>query len=249
MRPDQTAESDMSRTDWSAIRAAVSDDRDESEEAWSVLARRYWPAIYAFVRRSGHDVHSAADVTQGFICDVMMGRSLLERADPDRGRFRTLLRTALRHYLTERHRHDTRLRRAPSAGSIVPLDEARAEAQLHGGDETPDEAFDRNWTGMLIRQALAKMQDLCLRTDEAVMWEIFAARIGRPLLQEGAPIAYAVLVQQFGLRDVAQAANIALNARRRFIRLLRGTVRVTVSGDEEVDRELAELLRELERPS
>jgi len=246
MPADHTPESDMSLTDWSAIHAAVSDDPSRSEAAWTQLSRRYWPAIFAYVRRSGHDVHEASDLTQGFICDVLMGRHLLQQADPLRGRFRTLLRTALRNYLTERHRFNHRKRRAPRSGPIVSLDAIEEQAPATSADETPEIAYARNWTNELLRQALTRMQAICEEEGQEVQWQIFAARVVRPMLQQGPPIPYGALVELYDLRDAAQAANIAVAARRKFIRLLRGAVRATVPTEQDIDLELAELLRELE---
>ena len=74
------------------------------------LVRRYWSAIFAYIRRSGRDVHEAADLTQGFVCDILISRRLCDSADPNRGRFRTLLLRAIQNYLRERHRREQRAR-------------------------------------------------------------------------------------------------------------------------------------------
>ncbi len=49
-------------------------DQEAAADALERLVRRYWSAVYAYVRRSGRDVHEAADLTQGFVCDIIISR-------------------------------------------------------------------------------------------------------------------------------------------------------------------------------
>ena len=50
-------------------------DEEAAAAALDQLVRRYWPAVYAYIRRCGRNVHEAADLTQGLVCDVMISRS------------------------------------------------------------------------------------------------------------------------------------------------------------------------------
>jgi RNA polymerase sigma-70 factor (ECF subfamily) len=60
--------------------------------------------LYAYVRRQGESVEDAQDFTQGFFSRPLE-KHYLEDFDRERGRFRTFLMAAFRHYVTnERNR-------------------------------------------------------------------------------------------------------------------------------------------------
>jgi RNA polymerase sigma-70 factor (ECF subfamily) len=60
--------------------------------------------LYAYVRRQGESVEDAQDFTQGFFSRPLE-KHYLDDSDRERGRFRTFLMAAFRHYVTnERNR-------------------------------------------------------------------------------------------------------------------------------------------------
>lgn len=238
-----------SQTDWSMIYDAAYGQEDHARAAWDQLARRYWPAIYAYIRRHGRDVDQASDLTQGFVCDVMLGRRLLAVADPRRGRFRTLLLTALKNYIAERHRADTRRKRAPADGKILELDGRGGEALVPTTTETPEGAFVAQWSVMLVQRVLDRVRQSCEAEGLGRHWSIFEARVVRPMLHGEPPTDYAVLVERFEVRDVAQAANMMITVKRRFARMLYDEVGQTVENVADIDDELRVLMRALERPA
>ncbi len=235
-------------TDWSLIgAAALTAQTPRAASAREALTRRYWPAVYAYVRRSGRDVHDAADATQGFICDVMIGRKLFAGADRTRGRFRTLLLTSLRNYLHERHRHDTRAKRSPGPAGVTNLN-LRALAELeYGAAETPEAAFAAQWAASLLRQVLLRVQNSCATQGLEAHWEIFKTRVVKPMLAGEAPETYETLVHRLDLTDASQASNMMITVKRRFARALLEEVSRTVDSPDEVEDEIRALLRDLER--
>ena len=124
--------SSMTQTNWDLIRDAAG-STPTSQASLEEVARRSWPAIYAFIRASGRSPDDATELTQGFICDVFLSRHLLEKADQSRGRFRTLVMGSVRNYLADMHRRKTATTRRPKHGSIGRLDDlARDCCWLHG---------------------------------------------------------------------------------------------------------------------
>src|SRR3954470_10092096 len=75
---------------WSQVRLAGRVEGTTGTQALEALCRTYWQPIYAFLRRSGHDRHDAEDLTQGFFV-YLLDQKLLQKAEPDRGRFRSFL--------------------------------------------------------------------------------------------------------------------------------------------------------------
>jgi len=236
-----------SQTNWSLIYEAAQAGSRASAEAWEQIARRYWPAIYAYIRNSGRRVDEAADLTQGFVCEVMMGRRLLAAANPARGRFRALLLTALKNYLTEQHRRSTRLKRAPQDRRIVELDGSESSMVEVSTDVTPDDAFIAQWGSTLVRRVLERVQAECVSDALHPHWAVFESRVVRPLLFGAAAVPYADLVDRLNLKDAAQAANMMITVKRRFARALLGEVQETLSDPADIEDELHALLRALER--
>jgi len=231
----------LTDTDWSLIdRAALEDS--EAERAMEQLSRRYWPVIYGYARSSGCDVHEASDITQGFMCDVVLHGKLLQRADKERGRFRMLLRTAVRHYLID-HR-----RRKQGRGKQNREHAAGGDAPDHSApDVAPADVFDAQWAGAMIRRVLMLVRRHYYDQCQEAYWEVFTGRVVRPMLLNEPPTAYAALIERFDLTDASQASNMMITVKRRFARTLRDEVARTVSDPIQVDGELCALLSALEQ--
>lgn len=222
-------------------------DPTSAAKAMQRLTRRYWPAVYAYVRRSGHDVHEAADLTQGFICDVMLSRQLVQNADPGRGRFRSLLLAALKNYLRQQHRRGTARRRGGKLPREIDLDRAAETVADYRSDDSPDAAFAAQYGATLVRQVLDLVRADCLEDGQQAHWAVFERRVARPLLLGETPESYATLIEHLGLPSAAQAANMLVTVKRRFARTLINEVARTVSDPVEVEAELNDLLKHVER--
>src|SRR5690242_17611431 len=113
MRPSRTKESDMAgrfaTTRWSMVLAADGAHPD-SGRALAWLCQTYWRPVCEFVRRSGHPPDRALDLTQEFFAR-RIERCDLTRADPGRGRFRSWLLGALKHFLANAYDHLTAQKR------------------------------------------------------------------------------------------------------------------------------------------
>src|SRR4051794_15512082 len=89
-------------TAWSLILTCggTASGHESMQKALRQLCTIYWKPIYAFIRRKGHTVADAQDLTQDFFLVILSG-NLLEKADPARGRFRCLLLKSLQHFLSD----------------------------------------------------------------------------------------------------------------------------------------------------
>ncbi len=240
----QLTDSGASHTDWSMIAQATETDEQVAGDALERLVRRYWAAVYAYIRRTGRDVHEASDLTQGFVCDIIISRRLCDYADQQRGRFRTLLLSSVQNYLREKHRHDAK-RSLEMDGPPLPLESWPAEAT---SNETPEEAFCYQWSATLVRQVLTEVKASCEKDGLDAHWTVFEHRVVRPMLFDEPPTDHAALVEQLSLKDESQAANMMITVKRRFARALYDEIGRTVIEPEQIEDELNELLRDLERP-
>src|SRR5438045_229902 len=107
-------------TQWSLIRAAADADSTEAQTALAALCQTYWFPVYAFIRRSAASADEASDLTQAFFARVLEKGTFAE-ARRERGRFRTFLLTAVRHFLVNQREADNALKRG-GGSTIVSLD-------------------------------------------------------------------------------------------------------------------------------
>ena len=97
--------------------------------AMAELCRIYWYPLYAFIRRRGHDVHEAEDLTQEFFARLL-DKHFLAAADREKGRFRTFLLMAVKRFLANEHDR-TQARKRGGGQRIVPLEGLEPEARYH----------------------------------------------------------------------------------------------------------------------
>ena len=97
-------------TRWSVVLSCSDSatDEEKAEAALAELCKIYWRPAFAFICRQGHSVPDAQDLTQEFFGRVIKGR-LIQSADRNKGRFRSLLLKALQRFLHDevdkRHAH------------------------------------------------------------------------------------------------------------------------------------------------
>src|SRR6185436_13253044 len=107
-------------THWSVVLAAKNGDAPRANEALEQLCRTYWPPLYAFIRREGHDEADAKDLTQEFFLKLIE-RDYLQHLKHQRGRFRSFMLTLLKNFLLEQRGRAAAQKRG--GGKIfVPLD-------------------------------------------------------------------------------------------------------------------------------
>ena len=89
-------------TRWTMVNAAGATSDVHSRRALTELCQIYWPPLYSYLRRRGHDREEAEDLTQGFFLRLLE-RNDIRAADPLRGRFRGFLLTSLKRYVINEH--------------------------------------------------------------------------------------------------------------------------------------------------
>ena len=101
-------------TRWSMVQAAADPADPESSTARADLCQTYWPAVYGFLRRSGHDPEAAQDLTQGFFTRLLEKQSL-RVADLRRGRFRSFLLSSVQNFVRNERQSAQRQKREGAA--------------------------------------------------------------------------------------------------------------------------------------
>ncbi|MBT5704960.1 MAG: sigma-70 family RNA polymerase sigma factor [Verrucomicrobia bacterium] len=148
-------------TQWTMVLEAKDGSTDASTAALSRLCRIYWRPIYHFIRFQGHNIHDAEDYTQGFF-ETLIGKNYLKTVEQDRGKFRSFLMTAIKHYLCNQYDRKRALKRGGKT-PIISLDIDDAEKSFHAEStlhKEPEVAFDRTWAKTLLERTNKKLQQL-----------------------------------------------------------------------------------------
>jgi RNA polymerase sigma-70 factor (ECF subfamily) len=234
----QTERGVFATTHWSVVLAAGQSDSSEGAAAMENLCRLYWFPLYAFVRRQGHPVHDAQDLTQEFFARFL-AKEYIGRADATRGRFRNFLLACLKHFLAEQWRHAGRLKRG-GGQALISWDSQTAEERLQSEPLdllTPEKIYDRRWALTLLEQVLPRLGAEQSAAGKAAAF----AQLKDYLWGEGSGGSYAEMATQLGLTEGALKVTIH-RLRQRFRELLREEVAQTVAATHEVDEELRYLV-------
>jgi len=223
-------------TRWSVVVAAGANTCAESREALATLSRLYWYPLYSFVRRRGADPPEAADLTQGFFARLLE-QKIVRGADPHRGRFRSYLLGALKHYLSHEAARAGALKRG-GGREIIPLDLSDAEARYRlepAHDLTPEKVFERHWAVTVLELA---MKDLERQAAGAGKHKQFLRL--KEFLAGGGADSYQAAAADLGMEEGAVRV-AAHRLRRRYGELVREQIRQTVNSSAQIDEEVRDL--------
>jgi RNA polymerase sigma factor (sigma-70 family) len=230
-------------TRWSLIltSADLSGDDQKAGQALSELCRLYWRPIFSFVCRRGHSPEDAQDLTQDFFLMMLEG-NWLKHADPNRGRFRSLLLNSLQNFLND----EVAKKRAQKRGGemqFVSWDDWMAEApsQLtvpaQAVESWPAERlFDLRWAATVVEQALRRLREECESQGKLRAFEALRPCLGA----EREDVSYFTLSQTLGAPE-ATVKRLVHRLRQRYRNLLREEVAETVANPSEVDDEIRHL--------
>ena len=146
-------------TQWSLVFAARDPSSSEGAEALGNLCQLYYYPLYAFVRRRGYAPEDAEDLIQEFFCRVL-NKKYLGQAEETRGRFRTFLLTAVRHFLANEWDHRCARKRGGDRRhvSLEGMDSESRYAAEPVDSITPDRLYDRAWAMTVLERVMQSMR-------------------------------------------------------------------------------------------
>jgi len=233
-------------TRWTAIESLEDDDAG-NRAVIDDLIKTYWKPVYCYLRQKGYCNEDAKDLTQGFFHEIVLGRKLIQRADHTKGRFRTLLLTALDRYLTSAHRKQTAQKRVPK-NRLIPLEHIdTTDLPEPLGRLTSEESFNYAWVSEILDRILAEVESECKTRDMTIHWQLFHARVLQPIIEGMEAPSLQEVCGKYGIEDKLKASNMIFSVKRRFQATLRQNLRESVASEPEVSEEIQELLRFLSR--
>jgi len=225
-------------TRWTIVLAAGRNDTARAQAALAELCQTYWYPLYAFIRQRGHAPHDAQDLTQEFFARLLEKHALADLTR-ERGKFRSFLLTAVKHFLVDEWRKAQSEKRG--GGRVISLDATDAEhrfAREPVDAVTPEKLFEQNWALALLDTVYRRLQ---LEYAQAGKSALFATlKFCLTGARNAAP--YAELAGQLGTTE-SNVKTLVRRLRQRYRELLRDEVAQSVADGNEVEEELNCLFR------
>ena len=225
-------------THWSVVLAAGHATGPAAQTALETLCQTYWYPLYAYVRQTGCETEEAKDLTQEFFAGLR-ARNLLSFADPARGRFRTFLLTAMKHFLANEWKKENRLKRG-GGQQHVSLDAIMGEERFAvepTDNVTPEVIYERGWAATLLERVLRMLGEEHAAAGRTSLFE----KLKASLWGERRGTTQAEIAARLGMSESA-FKTAAHRLRARYRELLRAEIAHTVAAPAEIDEELRHLI-------
>lgn len=145
-------------TRWSLVLKAGL-DTEEGRNALNLLCRDYIEPLTQFLVRRGFHRDIAEELLQSFFLKLLE-KDFLQSCDPQRGRFRSFLITALMRSVANDLRNLKTLKRGAEI-EILPLEEVAAsnlQVAPRVGPLSPEQLFHRDWALQLLKHSLSLVE-------------------------------------------------------------------------------------------
>jgi RNA polymerase sigma factor (sigma-70 family) len=241
----QVPRSNFIATRWTLVLRAKG-DTPEARAALSELCDAYYNPVLAFLRRERTSEDEARELAQEFFARILSG-SGFAGADQTRGRFRSYLLGALKHFLIESRLRTQRQKRGggivPESLDAVSTSETNPGVELQVADQSvasPDSTFDREWALEVMRRALLALEQELGAKGKREQFQIL-----KPwLAAEEAATSQAEAAQRLSMTE--GALKVAVHRlRKRFGELVRAEIAQTLRNPAQLEEELAHLIAAL----
>ena len=236
-RSTQKGAAQFTSTHWSVVVEAQGES-PAAEEALEKLCRTYWRPIYSFILRQAVGPEAAEDITQGFFADLLEHKSLTA-VRKEKGRFRSYLLGALKHFLADERRRAMAIKRGKGQ-RLIPLEalSANERAEMEPADPvTAEQIYERRWASTVLEHVLALLKNEYVAAGNAALFDCL-----KQLLPDepGSP-SQTDMAGQLGM--TANAVRQAFHRfRQRYQLLLREEIAHTVATPADVEDELRHLI-------
>ena len=227
-------------TRWTQVSRAKADS-PEGLRALGELCDAYYEPVAAFLQCELRDADTARDLAHDFFATMLAGGAITH-AEQERGRFRSYLLGAVKHFLSHHREAARRLKRGGGVENISLDDTGAGEVRSVADANVlaPDAAFDRKWALTVLARALEALRQECITQGRAEFFE----QVKPWLAGEAVHGDQAALAASCGMN--ANAMKVAVHRlKRRFRELLKAEVAGTLDDSCPVEAEMRALFAAL----
>jgi hypothetical protein len=167
---------------------------------------------------------------------------LIQSADPQKGRFRNLLLTALERYLTDTYRHEHSQKRMPPK-EIFSYDADHLFELAEPEDQLPaEEAFNSVWLLELLQQSLAEVKKDMEEDGMSKYWALFERHSIEPILKSSKPPALKETCKMLNIDNPTAASNMLVTVKRRVKKVIIQQLKKIEGSKSNLDEEISALI-------
>lgn len=215
----------------------------EARAALGDLCEAYWMPVFRFLKREGRNDDDSRELTQEFVSRLLAGTTL-KKADPGKGRFRSYLLGALKHFLADRRRAEGRQKRGGDR-VVESLESSGSETSpglsiADPGVEASDAYFDRHWALAVMERGLDAARESFRESGKENQFELL-----KPwLIGDVDGLSQSDVAAELGMS--AGAVKVAVHRlRQKFGEAIRREIAETVDTEDEIAGELRYLIEAL----
>lgn len=222
----------------------------EARDALRSLCETYYAPVEMFVQSyvatsTSTSKDEARDLTHEFFAKLLEGHSL-DKADRTRGRFRSYLLGAVKHFLADLRDREQALKRG-GGQRIQSLSASPGSAKRESAESSidivdpdgfpPDAYFDRQWALTVVQQAIDTLRAEAASNEKLTNFEVLQQWLVTPSSHDTAIDAARSLNLSDGAFKVA-----VHRLRKRFRKVIVASITTTVDDPVEVQDELNYLI-------
>lgn len=223
-------------TSWTRVMHYQAGEEQAARSALEDLCRTYWQPVVNYFRAIGCDPEEARDAAQEFMVQFATPGQGFDRIDPAKGRLRSYMKQAARHFIVKvREKANTQRR----GGGTESISIEENEESLGTEDEEASVSYDQSWAMTVLEAAFAKLRDEYAARGKATLFERIRPCLLEP--EDGGALCHQ-LAEAFKTSSAAMSLEIH-RTRKRLARHLRLQVLATLETEAEAEEELRYLMR------
>lgn len=144
-------------------------DSEDGRRALADLCDAYYEPVVAYLRSALRDADAAREMSHAFFADMLAG-GRIDTADANRGRFRSYLLGAVKHFVAHHHEAARRMKRGGGI-EAVSLDDAEAADVPDARLLPPDAEFDRQWAVTVLARGMEALRVECVAEGRGAFFD------------------------------------------------------------------------------
>ncbi len=144
-------------------------DSEDGRRALADLCDAYYEPVVAYLRSVSGDPDAARELSHAFFAEILRGGAI-HTADRERGRFRSYLLGAVKHFAGHQREAARRMKRGGGL-EAVSLDDEEAASVPDVRLLSPDAEFDRQWAMTVIARSMETLRLECMAEGRGAFFD------------------------------------------------------------------------------
>ncbi|MBI4245183.1 MAG: sigma-70 family RNA polymerase sigma factor [Planctomycetes bacterium] len=222
-------------TVWGVVIQAKDRNAKECREKLGELISMYWPAVYKYIRNMWNKSNEEAkDLAQEFFT-VFLEKDYLKPVSKDKGKFRTYVKTTLKHFLINSQKRQNAQKRGGDA-QTVSYSGVQNESVQDERTSEPADFFDREWSRTIITKSIENLRKKLVSENKHEYFEVFDS-----YYNSSNKSTYKEISRKLGIKDT-DVTNYLSYTKLLLKKLIRKEVCAYVADEVDVEDELKYIL-------